>query len=549
MTRTAAASSLPAEKSASAGRHHADRAVARLTARLIRRGTVLLAASVAAYTAIEVFTYLATYPDAASRGRLASLQDNPALRMLQGVPHAVDTPGGFVAWDGGWVLVSVVGMWALITTGRLLRGEEEYGRAELVLAGPVRAGRAVLAQLLVLATASGVVGAATALVLSAAGTGAAGSVVFGLAVTGFGATFAGVSAVSAQVFEVRRRAIGAAAAAFGLSFLVRMLANSSSSRGWVRWLTPFGWMDDLAPYREPRWEALLALLVAPVLLGAVAVRLRGGRDTGGALLAEPDRRQPRSRLLGGPVAFAWRGTQGMLTGWLIGVTAYAFVIGATVRTVTDFIASDPNYRKVLRTIGWDAAQATKGYLAVMGLVAGLLLALYACWRVGAARAEEATARLENILTRPVSRRRWLGGHALLTVATLLLLAMATGLAVWAGTAVGGARVGVADALASVLNTLPVVILFAGLAVLVYATRPRLTVAASASAAVAAYLVQLIGPALKWPGWVLDLSPFHHLAAVPSQPFAPTSGAVMTGLGLAAVLAGLGLFERRDILGE
>ncbi|WP_406205098.1 hypothetical protein OH807_30130 [Kitasatospora sp. NBC_01560] len=539
---------------ASGGRTPHDRgrrpqvALARLSARLVRRGTVLLALAVAAYSAVEVFSYLGTYPDTASRSRLATLQDNPALRMLQGIPHAIDTPGGFVAWDGGWVLVSIVGIWALLTTGRLLRGEEESGRAELVLAGPLRAGRAVLVQLTVLACAIAVIGAAIAMVLTTAGTGAGGSVLFGLAVAGFAATFAGVAAITAQAFEVRRRATGAAAAVFGLMFLVRMLANSSDSRGWARWLTPFGWMDELHPYRDPRWQALAALLAVPVLLGAVAVRLRRARDTGGALLAEPDRRTSRARLLGGPAAFAWRSTRGALIGWVIGVAAYAFVIGSTLRTVTDLIADDPAYRKVLQALGWDAAQATKAYLGIMAVLIGLFLALYACWRIGAARTEEAAGRLDNTLARPVSRRRWLAGHLLLTVAATMLIAVAASLALWTGTAIGGADVGITDTLGSVLNTLPVAVLLTGVAVLLYGARPRLTVAASVAVAVTVYLVQLIGPALHWPRWVLDASPFHHLATVPAESFAPVSTVVMTGIGLALMTVGAAAFERRDLTG-
>ncbi|MET9888179.1 hypothetical protein ABZZ20_34695 [Streptomyces sp. NPDC006430] len=549
MTGTAAVSPASEDRTPLGRGRRPPVALARLSARLVRRGTVVLALAVAVYAAVEVFSYLGTYPDAASRARLAALQDNPALRMLQGIPHAIDTPGGFVVWDGGWVLASIVGIWALLTTGRLLRGEEESQRAELVLASPLRVGRAVLVQLLVLAGAIAFVGAAVAVVLAAAGTGAGGSVLFGLAVVGFAATFAGVAAITAQVFEVRRRATGAAAAVFGLTFLVRMLANSNDARGWARWLTPFGWMDELHPYREPRWQALAALLVVPVLLGAAAVRLRRARDTGGALLAERDRRPARARLLGGPTAFAWRSTQGALIGWVIGVAAYAFVIGVTLRTVTDLITSDPNYRRVLQTLGWDAARATEGYLGIMATLIGLFLALYACWRVGAARAEEAAGRLDNTLARPVPRHRWLAGHLLLTVAAAVLIAVAAALALWTGATIGGTEVGITDTLGSVMNTLPVVVLITGVAVLLYGARPRLTITASVAVAVTAYLVQLIGPALHWPGWVLDTSPFHHLAAVPAEPFAPVSGTVMSGLGLALMAAGVAAFARRDLSGD
>jgi ABC-2 type transport system permease protein len=78
--------------------------------------------------------------------------------------------------------------------------------------------------------------------------------------------------------------------------------------------------------------------------------------------------------------------------------------------------------------------------------------------------------------------------------------------------------------------------------------PRLTVAVPVSVTVVGYILTLVGPALSWPQWVLDLSPFTHLALVPAEPWAATSGIVMTGLGVIAATVGLVGFRRRDIVG-
>lgn len=527
----------------------AARGVLLLTMRLARRGTALITVAVAAYVAVEITTYLRAYPDAASRARLASFQDNAAVRMLQGVPHAVDTVGGFVVWDAGWVLASITGLWALLTAGRLLRREEESGRAELVLAAPVTAAHATRLQLTVLAVAVCVPGAVAALVLAVAGTSATGAVVFGLGLAGFAGTFAALAAVSAQLFEVPRRATTAAAAVFGVCFLLRMLANSSDARQALRWATPFGWLDNLHPYPGPDWIALVPLLVAPLVLGALAVRLRSVRDSGAGLLVQRDAREPRLGLLRTPAAFAWRGARGMLVGWLIGICAYALVMGTTAKAITDFAVSDPNYRKVLQAMGLDLNHATKGYLAVMGALLGLLLALHACWQIGGARAEEASGRLEHTLTRPVTRSRWLGAYAVLAVTATVVMTVLAAFSLWVGTAVTGADTGVADAFAALGNTLPLTLLFAGLAVLAYGASPRHSLAAVVTVTVTAYLVQLIGPALDWPGPLLDLSPFHHLAQVPAQSFAPLSAAVMAVLGVSAFAAGLAAFARRDLTGD
>ncbi|QKW36989.1 hypothetical protein HUT06_25715 [Actinomadura sp. NAK00032] len=498
--------------------HSAPIRVGLLTARLIRRGVGWLVPAVAFYAAVEVFSYEQTYPDAASRQKLAALSDDPAMRMLQGIPHAVDTPGGFVAWDAGWMLAAIIGIWALLVAGRLLRGEEESGRAELVLAGPMRPARVVMVQEAVIAGAALAAGASAAVTMAVTGAGNSGSAVFGLGLAGFAATFAGVAALFAQIFQVRRRVTAASAAVFGLSFLVRMAANSADSRGWLRWFTPFGWLDELHAYRGLGWLALTVLLAAPAALACVAVALRTRRDTGGALLKEPDRARARLRGLGGPVAFAWRGTRGMLAGWLLGIAGYAFTAGALIVTALDFMAEDPSYQRVLETIGWDAADVAEGFAGIMGILIGLLIALYACWRIGAARAEEAGGRLDHVLARPIARRRWLGGHIVLTSGSALLLALAAAAAMWAGASATGAGIGFADTLAATLNPVPVAVLATGLAVLLFGAEPRLTVPGSAASVVVAYLVEMIGPALHWTGPVLDISPFHHIASVPAEPF-------------------------------
>ena len=106
-----------------------------------------------------------------------------------------------------------------------------------------------------------------------------------------------------------------------------------------------------------------------------------------------------------------------------------------------------------------------------------------------------------------------------------------------------------QAAGSVLNALPVAVLVGGLAVLTFGVLPRLTVAVPVAVSVLGYVLALLGPALSWPQWLLDLSPFTHLALVPADPWAAASGTVMAGLGLVAATAGLLVFRHRDIVGS
>jgi ABC-2 type transport system permease protein len=57
---------------------------------------------------------------------------------------------------------------------------------------------------------------------------------------------------------------------------------------------------------------------------------------------------------------------------------------------------------------------------------------------------------------------------------------------------------------------------------------------------------LFGTALRFPGWLVDVSPFSHLAAVPAESMSWT--AFVAVLAVAVVLSGTGVaaFGRRDV---
>ena len=133
----------------------------------------------------------------------------------------------------------------------------------------------------------------------------------------------------------------------------------------------------------------------------------------------------------------------------------------------------------------------------------------------------------------------------MVLTTVVALVMA--LAAWAGAAVKDAGVSLPDMLETSLNTLPVAMLFLGVAVLGYALVPRHTGAIAFGAVGAAYLWEQTGAVVKAPEWLLGISPLHWLALVPSEPFDVTASLVMVAIGGAAALAGVEVFRRRDVI--
>jgi ABC-2 type transport system permease protein len=523
-------------------------AVLRLYVRLTRRGVLLLALGIAAYALVEAISYAQTYPDEASRLRLAEFGDQPAVRMLQGVPHAVETVGGFVVWDGGWFMQAIIGVWAILVTSRLLRGEEESGRNELLAAGSLSAVKTASVAILVVLIGCAWAGLAAFLALVGPTGDPWGAALFGAALAGFGAAMAAATAVAAQLVGVRRRAAALGAAFLGLACVLRMVANSADDRSWVGWLSAFGWMDRLRAFGDNEAWVLLVYLGVIATLTAVAQQLRLRRDAGAAWLSSDRPVTMRPLLLQSPVRFAWRLTWGVLLAWAVGIGLYSLLMGSLVESMQEVLADDPSYEVWLDLMGIEPDEVAVGMVSFMAVVAGLVTSLYAAWRVGAVRNEEDEERAEHLLTRPLPRWRWLGGHLLLGLGSVLVLVAVTGVATWAGAAMTDAGVTLGDTLAAASNQLPVIVLFGALAVAMFGVAPRLTVAVPVGAVVVAYILSFVGPALELPGWVVGLSPFYHLAMVPLDDYAVTEGLVMVALAVALVAVGMGAFQRRDVVG-
>jgi ABC-2 type transport system permease protein len=520
----------------------------RLAWRLVRRGALLVWLTVAAYLVVEAVSFRSAYPDAASRAKLLDLSRSTAVRMLQGVPGAIDTAGGFAVWDGGWMITLIVGCWAALTTVRLTRAEEDTGRTELVLACPIGARSALAAVLAAMALALSGLAVVAALTFVVLGEPVRGAVVWGAGLGVFGAVICGLAAVAAQLLEPRRSASALALGLTAVAFLVRVVANSADDRAWLLAAAPFGWVDELHAFSGQRPLWLLAPLAAAALLAVVAVALRGRRDTGAAVLRSAAAGRSRLGLLRGPYAFGWRQGSGTLTAWAVALAVTSTVFGMMTGAVVDFVRHDPTYRRMLEEMGMDMSVPVVGFLSYLSVFLALPVALFAGWRLGALRQDEAAGRLDNLLVRGVRRGPWLAVSAAQALAAAVVLVAVSACALWAGARLAGVRVTTWQVLEPVAGTLPLIALFVGVATLAFGLAPRLTVAVPVTLAVLAYLLDIFGALLGWPSAVLEISPFHHLARLPATPMSLSAVVSMLALGVAAACGGIAAFRRRDLCG-
>ncbi|MFH8394678.1 ABC transporter permease [Streptomyces sp. NPDC018036] len=477
------------------------------------------------------------YSTPAERASLArQMLANNSLRATYG-PVFSDSLGGLTAWRIGAYAGVLAAIMSLTIVVRHTRDEEESGRQELVSAAMVGRRAPLTAALLAALVANGVL--ALLVTGGLAGQGASGALALGLAIGGTGMVFATMAAIAAQLTESARLAKGLTGGLIGAAFVLRAAGDSATDDGSsvLTWISPVGWLENVRAYADERWWVLLLFVAAVAAQGATAYVLAGRRDVGMSFL--PTRPGPATGRLGSAGALAWRLQRGAVLGWSLGFLAAGAAFGAITKGAADLVGGNAKTREIVERMGGQAG-ITDAFLAAMVGMLGMVAALYIVSSVLRLHGEETSQRAEPLLATAVGRLRWAGGHLVLAFGgtVLIMLLGGLGLALGYGSAFGAV-------LGASLVQVPAVWTVGGLAVLLYGLSPRVARGAWAAAGLA-LLLGWIGPALKIPQTVMDLSPFGHLPKLPGGTMTWTPVLVLTVIAAALTTAGLACLRRRDM---
>lgn len=515
----------------------------------LRRDRVVLPVWIAVFALVAAFAAAATaslYPDAATRVEAAAaINAAPSLVALYGPLHDPTSLGALALWKLGGFGAVLVAVLAVLTVVRHTRGDESAGRRELVGSTAVGRGAALAAALAVGWGASVTLGAATALGLAAAGLPVAGSVAFGAAWAGAGVVFAAVGGVAAQLARSARAARGLAILVLGAAFVLRA-AGDVTGPGWLTWLSPIGWAQETRPYAGERWWVPALSVAAALALAVVAHLLDARRDLGAGLLA--DRPGPGAAAAGlrSPLALAARLHRGVLAAWTVGFLLIGALLGS-VASAADELLAGPRMREVLRALGGEQ-RLTDAFLAAEFGVLAVLASAFVVQAALRLHAEERARRVDLVLSAPVGRVRLAAGHVAAAAggAVVLLVAAGAGAGLGHGLQTGAVGAELPRLVGAALGQLPAVWVVGGLTVALIGLAPR-AAAAAWPALVAFLLIGELGPLLRLPSWVLDLSPFTHLPRWPGPVQDPVTPLLWTTVVAAALTAaGLAGWRRRDL---
>ena len=511
---------------------------------ILRRDRVRLLVWIVGITLLVLSTAASIeglYPTQADLDKAAqTANENAAIIALNAPSYALDTLGGQVVFNVGSFGYVVMALMGMFLVGRHTRADEENGRTELLRATVLGRNAPVTAVLVAAAGAFAVLGGLITLSMLSQDLPMAGSVLYGAAMGGFGLLFACVTAVTVQVTEHNRAALGFAGALLGGAYVVRAVGDVGD--GTLSWVSPMGWAQAARPYAGERWWTLPLLAAAAALCVGVAFALQGVRDLGAGLV--PPRPGPpvASAALVRPGGLALRLQRASLAAWTVGLGLAGVSYGSVGQDVRDLIGDNNAFEDIIAQGG---GSLTDAFFTTSLLMLALIAGGFAISSTLRLRSEEVGGRAEPLLATGLGRTRWVTSYLAVALAgsAALMAAAGFGMGLTYGLSVSdlgqvGRLVGAAVAF------VPALWVLVGVTLVLFGFAPR-TTAVAWGVLVACFVIALFAELLDLPSWLSDVSPFQHVPAMPAQGFALTPIVALLAVTAALIAAGVAGFRRRD----
>ncbi len=497
----------------------------------------------------------------------------PLVSFL-GEPVAMNTPAGYITFRYLETIAPLLlSIWPILAGSRLVRGEEERGTMDVLLAAPQPRTRVLLEKIFALLVALVLIA-----VLFTLGV-VAGEARLGVQVDAVRALLAGlnlgllafffgmVAVLLSQLTDSRRAAAGRASGLLLLALLIN-IAGREVGDSWVQYLSPFYYYNLNRPLissfqNQPLAAVLLAGLSVMCIVGSLA--LFAGRDIGRAAFEWRNRQSERATFAFQAARSLQRAERAASTRsvslhalaaqgwyvfwWLLGMLVFCGYMVVLIPSL-----QQPFYRIVQQT-PWLAQflydTPTNTNAALLGtiiftflppLVIILALTLALSWS-----SDLENGRLELVFSTPQSRSRILlerfGVNALL----ILLAPILVWLVLMLGAQAINLNVDQGRMLAASFTMLPPALITVSL---VYALSGRLRHAAVLGIVttylVLSFLQESLEGSIQWPSWVMSLSIFHLYGNPAFLGMNWGNFLGMSAVGIALLLVGLAQFRYADV---
>lgn len=455
----------------------------------------------------------------------------PLIRFL-GDPYAIQTPAGYITFRYmQTVLPLILSFWPILASTRMVRGEEERGTMDVLLATPQTRTRLLVEKILALILALLLIALLIALgtITGEAKIGqvdAIRALLNALNLVSF-SFFFGMLALLLSQLTLNRGVATGITNGFLLLALLFTVTGREISGSWLQYLSPFYYYNlnrPLIPGFQNQPLGTLLLLGLALLFATASVVLFGRRDIGraafswlrkranGTYQAERSLQQAEQSLSTRSVSLYTLFAQGWPAfWWLLGIVAFCvyslFLIPGIQKAFYKLIQETPWLQQLFFDTPTNTNAALLGtflFSFVPALVVAFAFALALSWS-----SDLENGRLELVFSTPQSRFRVLLERFGANLLVLLLAPILTWLTIMIGARLLNIAVNQERIVSASLSMLPPALI---ILTLVYALAGRLrhlaVLGLLTAYLVLAYLEETLEGTIKLPTWLMSLSIFH-----------------------------------------
>ena len=435
----------------------------------------------------------------------------PEMVSFFGKPIGLGTLGGYITWKYGLTFVMTTVLWSILALSSTLAGEASRGSLDFVATSPFGKRRIAFeklaAHLTMLVLALAFMAAMITISSNAFGDAALGDQIAPLSAVGF-ALWVGVSALffGGLAFALapllgRAGAAGVAGIAFAVLWSVNGLGVVP-----IAVLSPFQWMQNhVALVGMYDWPALALVGVVAVAFLAIGVELFSRRDLGVtlgvALPALP------AAILGvrGPTARAIGDQLPRALSWGIGLAAMGALLASLVGSMAGQLGNDASLLKAIKQIfpSFDLTSAG-GFLQLFVELFFIAAGMAAATFVSKWASDETGGRLEEVLSTPLERWRWVVSGAVACLVSVVIITALFAIGVGLGAGSGGVDAGSAMLGSASLGLYASALVGIGIAI-GGVWRTSLAAELVALFVVVTYLIDLLVPPLNLPDGIHQLA--------------------------------------------
>jgi len=308
-------------------------------------------------------------------------------------------------------------------------------------------------------------------------------------------------------------------------------------------ISPLGLGLQVKAFYTNAFWPVLVLLAEGVVIGAIALLINARRDVGMGVFPARKGRAHAARGMCTPLGFSWRLLRNTLLAWAVGLFLLGAAYGTVVGDLKGFIEGNSMIQQMIEAMG--GKSLTEGYVTMLSAIMGMLVSVPLIVAMNRLRAEEKRGRLDQILSKAVSRERAYLGYLCVAVLASLVFPFLIAVGFYAAGASSG-ELNLPSLLQASYVYLPAQLVMIGISAFLIGWFPKLLPLNWVMFAYSFIMVYFGRSIFKVPEAFVKISPFGSVPQLPAQELEVAPLIVLCVIAVALMAAGLVGYRRRDI---